>query len=426
MSWQANVEPRLKMRQKFRPDKALAGFLLALIVASSIAFPVSADEAAEEKLRQVERELQQRRDHQKDLDTKAQRLKRELKTMRQSLIGAAATVQEFEDLVSNVEAQLAGLSAEERRKTADLANRRAELSVTLGTLARLTRQPPEALIASPGSPVQSIRGSLILSAIIPKLKERADRLAAELSSLRSLRAEIGTKRARLASVNDDLSKERKALNRLLKRTGRRRAITLAESRTEKRRMARLAAEAKDLRSLMQRIEEEEDRRQALLSADDDSRLQPPTSTPFSAERGRLPLPARGRIVLGYGQRNKAGIKSRGLRILTRAGAPVVAPYDGRIVYAGPFRSYGLLLIIGHGEGYHTLIAGMSRVDGVVGQWLLAGEPIGQMSDNDTDDNHNASPDSGGKPPALYLELRRNGEPINPLRWLIASDRKVSG
>ncbi len=417
----------------FRPKpRSLGGLLcLALVVAGMTVVPARADQDADDKLRDVERELQRRADHQKTLQIEAKHLKRDITTMRKSLIGAAATVQKYEDLVSNVEAQLAGLTAEEHRKSEDLQSRRAELGDMLGTLARLTRQPPEALIASPSSPLHAIRGSLVLSAVIPRLKERADALAAELASLRKLRGEIGAKRTRLASANDSLSKEQEALNRLLKRTGRRHSIALQESAEEMKRMTRLAAEAKDLRSLMGKLQEEA-QRQALLGRDDASQLQPPTSTPFSAERGRLPLPARGRIILGYDQRNAAGRKSRGLTISTRPGAPIVAPYDGRIVYAGPFRSYGLLLIIGHGEGYHTLIAGMSRVDGVVGQWLLAGEPIGQMSDNglgeevDESSSNNASPARGGKPPALYLELRHNGEPINPQRWLMASDRKVSG
>jgi len=418
------------MRRKPLHNKAfsqISSFLLAGVFVAVLPLQPTAraDEAAQKKLRQVERELQQRQDHQRNLETRAKRLKQDITSMRKSLIGAAATVQEFEDLVSSVEGQLAALSAEERRKSQDLVNRRASLADTLGTLARLSRQPPEALFATPGSPLQTIRSSLVLSAVIPKLEARADRLAAELASLRNLRAEIGVKRARLAVANEDLSKERLALNRLLKRTGRRRSITLQQSRTEKRRMARLAAEAKDLRALMHKLAEEE-QRQALAGSDAEGRLQPPTSSPFSAELGRLPLPARGRIVLGYGQRNKAGVKSRGLTISTRPGAPVVAPYDGRVVYAGPFRSYGLLLIIGHGEGYHTLIAGMSRVDGVVGQWLLAGEPVGQMDDGTTGESVNESPVKRDKSRALYLELRRNGEPINPQRWLASKDRKVSG
>jgi septal ring factor EnvC (AmiA/AmiB activator) len=417
------MPPKLRRNKGFSPVLAasLAGLLLAFAALGGGAL---ADQDAEDKLRQVERELQRRRDHRKDLEREARRLKGDITSMRRSLIGAAATVQRFEDLVSSVEAQLTALSAEERRKSEDLASRRSELTETLGTLARLTRQPPEALIASPGSPLQSIRGSMVLSAVIPILRARADSLSAELASLHNLRTEIGAKRARLATANDDLRKERRALDRLLKRTGRRRAITLQESAKEKRRMARLAAEAKDLRTLMRNLEEEA-QRQARLGGDD-GRLQPPTSSPFSAQRGRLPLPARGRIVLRYGQRNQVGLKSKGLTISTRPGAPVVAPYDGRIVYAGPFRSYGMLLIIRHGEGYHTLIAGMSRVDGIVGQWLLAGEPIGQMSEKGLGGGKNTSPGKGIMSPTLYLELRHNSEPINPERWLAASDRKVSG
>jgi septal ring factor EnvC (AmiA/AmiB activator) len=84
------------------------------------------------------------------------------------------------------------------------------------------------------------------------------------------------------------------------------------------------------------------------------------------------------------------------------------------VFAGPFRDYGLLLILAHGDGYHTLLAGMSRLHGAVGQQVLAGEPVGEMGD------------AGAGPPMLYVELRRGGEPINPTPWLAAGKGKVSG
>ncbi len=84
------------------------------------------------------------------------------------------------------------------------------------------------------------------------------------------------------------------------------------------------------------------------------------------------------------------------------------------MFAGPFRGYGQLLIIAHGEGYHTLLAGIDRVDGAVGQLLLAGEPVGQMG---------ASP---GRKPELYVELRHDGDPIDPTPWLAATETKVSG
>jgi len=106
--------------------------------------------------------------------------------------------------------------------------------------------------------------------------------------------------------------------------------------------------------------------------------------------------------------------ARGITIETRVGAQVVAPYDGKIAYAGTFRQYGRILIIDHGERYHTLLAGLDRIDAVVGQWVLAGEPLATMGDQQ----------SGN--PELYFELRRTGQPINPLPWLASTDDKVRG
>jgi septal ring factor EnvC (AmiA/AmiB activator) len=135
---------------------------------------------------------------------------------------------------------------------------------------------------------------------------------------------------------------------------------------------------------------------------------------FSLARGKLPMPARGRVVRRYGSKNSLGQASRGILVETLSAAQVVSPFDGEVVYAGTFRDYGLLLIISLGEGYHILLSGMSRLYGAVGQSVLAGEPIAEMAAIDAER------------PRLYVELRRRGEPINPLPWMSAATRKVSG
>jgi septal ring factor EnvC (AmiA/AmiB activator) len=135
--------------------------------------------------------------------------------------------------------------------------------------------------------------------------------------------------------------------------------------------------------------------------------------PFSRAQGDMPFPARGRVVVRFGQTDQTQSLSKGISIETRPDAQVIAPYNGQIVFAGPFRGYGLLLIIEHGEGYHTLLAGMARIDGTVGQHLTIGEPVGVMGQGE------------GKP-LLYVELRHNGQPVNPLPWLTARKAKVSG
>jgi septal ring factor EnvC (AmiA/AmiB activator) len=136
--------------------------------------------------------------------------------------------------------------------------------------------------------------------------------------------------------------------------------------------------------------------------------------PFSNARGDLVFPAVGPVISRYGGSMKTGLSRKGIEIETLEGGQVVAPFDGVIVFAGQFRGYGELLIIEHGEGYHTLLAGVARIDGTLGQKVVAGEPVGIMAAR-----------KSGKP-ALYVELRRNGQPINPLPWLTARNSKVSG
>jgi septal ring factor EnvC (AmiA/AmiB activator) len=137
----------------------------------------------------------------------------------------------------------------------------------------------------------------------------------------------------------------------------------------------------------------------------------------------MPFPARGRIVTRFGQATEDQGQSKGVVIETRGAAQVVSPYDGQVVFAGPFRGYGLLLIIEHGEGYHTLLSGMERIDGAVGQHLARGEPVGVMGQSENSANNGGSPASK---PLLYVEFRHNGQPINPLPWLTARKLKVSG
>ncbi len=136
--------------------------------------------------------------------------------------------------------------------------------------------------------------------------------------------------------------------------------------------------------------------------------------PIASRRGKLPLPVRGRIVERFGEENIHGVTSDGLRLRTAGGATVIAPHEGRVMFAGPFRRYGQVLIIDHGDGYHSLLAGMAAIDATVGQWVLAGEPVGEMASG------------GGSRPSLYLELRHDNVPVDPGPWMAANIGKVSG
>ena len=115
------------------------------------------------------------------------------------------------------------------------------------------------------------------------------------------------------------------------------------------------------------------------------------------------MPARGTIITRYGEKISKGVTSKGIIVKTRPQAQVISPFDGNVIFAGPFRGYGNLIIIEHGKGYLSLLAGLDSVDCELGQMLLAGEPVGQMPD---------SSDS-----KLYIEIRKDNHPINPLTWI---------
>lgn len=142
---------------------------------------------------------------------------------------------------------------------------------------------------------------------------------------------------------------------------------------------------------------------------------------FAAATGRLPMPAQGKQVLAFGEKTQFGGQSKGIVVETRQGAQVTSPCDGWIVYAGEFRSYGQLLIINAGGGYHVLLAGLSQIDVQPGQFVLAAEPVGTMSGWPQQTQPTAN-----NAPVLYVEFRKDGRPVDPDPWWVAGQRKVQG
>ena len=348
-----------------------------------------------QRLDRLEEQLRQSREHQQQLGAEAERLIMELEELRDGMIVAAQEVLRLEGETTAIERRLAGMRAEESVKAAAVQSQSEELAAVLAGLARIARRPPETLIAGQGAAVDVVRSSMLLASVLPALGARAETLNAELRAVRGLRDEITEKQLELVLTTDRLEKQRETLTQMFERNNTQQEQTQAERATERARMENLAERAGDLRELIGRLNEEEISGLA---------LPPVPSRSFAQARGQVPLPVQGQVVQRFGAVNALGAVARGLTVETRLEARVVAPFDGKIVFAGPFRSYGLLLIITHGEGYHTLIAGLSRIDAQVGQWLLSGEPVGVAGGE------------GAEKSTVYVELRHDGEPINPSPW----------
>lgn len=420
------------------PTLTCAVLLSAVLVTSP---PTLANETDPTRLEALEGEIEDRVERRKQLEAEANALAEEVQEIRQQLIEAAARVQARERDVTDSENRLAGLEAAQAVLLAQLETRRAELTDTLAALQRLDRNPPPALAVRPDDAVSAMRSALLLSTIVPKLETDAREIRERLEELEKVKTDLIAEQETFDMASLDLTGEREKLNKLLeaKITAESAARALAEE--EATALATLSREAKSLKDLIARLEARAASRTPVPRPTFTEQAMPTDAEPapterqvaalipnlapgrlFSASRGLIRPPVEG-IALGrYGTDDGVGGTVQGLTLETRPEAPVTAPFDGRIAFAGPFRRYGQLLILEVGEGYHLLLAGMTRIDGIVGQNVLAGEPVGAMGQTRSEESSNAGSDK----PALYIELRRNGAPVDPRPWFVASDRKARG
>ncbi len=410
------------MRRTSSRVRLAVAALAALFVVGS---PAGAQESRP-TLQEVERELEATRERERALAAEAESQIREIERLRTQTAAAALAVQESETTLTAVESRLAGLSAEEAVKAAELERRRGDLATLLTALQRLARHPPEALALLPERPIDTMRTARLLSAVVPPIETEAAALTREVEALADLRASVAAERAAAAEASQRLAGNRERLRGLTAQRTRLLLDNDAARRATAERSQALARQAEDLRDLLRRLAEskaEEERAasqrtlQARVTEGLAGRLRR-----LGEPRGQMALPVRGRIVLAWGQAGEGGQPHRGVSLEARAEAQVVAPFDGQIVFAGPFRGYGRILIIEHGEGYHTLLAGLGRIDVSPGQSVALGEPIATTGSADP----GGPATSGIAGPVLYVELRRHGQPINPTPWLAASDGKVSG
>jgi septal ring factor EnvC (AmiA/AmiB activator) len=376
-----------------------------------------AEPAPEQRLKAVEGELGKSRLRQVEAEREAETLAAEIGKLRIESVAAAKALHEHEAEVSRLEEHLATLRRAEAGKLARLKERQAAHERLLMALERLARHPPEALALAAQPPVAVVRSGTLIAAALPALQEEAGALEGELTGLATLRAETARTQEAMSARLAALAGEQTRMEELIHRK------TSLQSRIAQRvdvgqqRLAQLSAQAADLRDLIERLEAERKARDADLLERAMSR--PPRAAPRSAgkpitaAKGALIVPVSGPLIRRWGEPNDVGTPSRGLTFASRAGAQAVASWDGRVEFAGPFRGYGQILIIEHGDGYHSLVAGLERIDVTVGQQLVVGEPVGIVKSAE------------GKP-TLYLELRRNGQPIDPLPWLSLRDEKVTG
>ncbi|CAM5349574.1 septal ring factor EnvC (AmiA/AmiB activator) [Aquamicrobium terrae] len=355
-------------------------------------------------------------------------VKKDHASITAALIQSAKTEQKLSEDIEDIGVRLEGLKQQEDEIRVSLARRSGVLAEVLGALERMGLNPPPALLVKPEDALSSVRSAILLGAVVPEMRHETEKLMADLKEQSRVTASIEAERARLTAAMGEQAAEKQRLTLLLEAKRKLQAETesaLADERQKARDLAARAASLKDLIASLD-AEAEKKRKQAekaaadaaaqadlaMLPVPDANRLV--DSPPFSALQGQIALPATGRIKRRFGADDGNGGVMQGDMVATQSGAIVTAPADGTILYAGPFRSYGQLLILNAGDGYHVVLAGMSRLSVASGQSVLAGEPIGAMGEARVAST--APAPSGMTQPELYVEFRKDGKPVDPTPW----------
>ena len=449
------------IRFKFSFSRKVIG-LAAWMVAASLG-PVGAQqqtpapvapslqgETAEQKARReqdlkvLEEAISANAEARRRLEAEVESVKADRAKLNAALIETAERVRGTEDRIQGLEQRLQTLGASETAIRRSLQSRRGVIVEVFAALQRMGRRPPPAVLVRPEDMLEAVRASIMLGAVLPELRSEAEVLATDLGELVRLKAAIATDRTTLNGELAGLNREQARLAALMEARQSRIAEVERNVGAERQKAEDLARQAGTLKELIDRMEAEitgaqraaEEARKAAeaqqretrekfaqLAFRDPARLAP--KIPFAEARGLLPRPVSGDMSLEFGAPDGYGGTTRGISITTRPKASVVSPADGWVAFAGPFRSYGRLLIINAGGGYYILLAGMDQINVDVGQFVLAGEPVATMGEAPLMSLIGAAIEKNN--PVLYVEFRKDGGSIDPGPWWAKSQsEKVRG
>ncbi len=377
---------------------------LPLLIVLCLAFagpPAMAQDSSEKKLERLSDEIKDRKAKQAALQAEAERLRKQAAGLKKRVIALAKDLQNIDAERDRLEERLSELAVTENQLDADLQEDRAALSRLLAGLQAMQQQPAPAFAVHAEDALRAVQGALTVSAVVPHMQSRADDLRDRLTELAAIRRRMDKQSAALLEAEEDAATARRDLDAALAQKKAAEEKTRQDAASEAAAIKRLVREARDLRDLAQKLTRRNSGKAPRVTG----------NGAFSRARGLVPLPVRGDIATRFGARNENGVTQQGVSIAARPGAQVTAPYDAQVLYSGPFRQYGEIVILGLEGGFQMILAGLTQADGFVGQALLAGEPIGVLAD----ENQLGASSSGRS--QLYMELRYKGDPIDPAPWL---------
>lgn len=362
-----------------------------------------------ESLNDLKQKVEEEKKKQSEMKEEAIKLERDLTTIKKDLVKTAGDVQGNEKQLQKLEMQIVSLKQKKAELSEQFSADQKALSDLLIALERIRRLPPKTLIARPGAPRETAQAATALGAILPELNKRATALQEKLAVMNVTETELLQSQQEAKKAYATLKAEKEKMNALLSSRSRTYSQVKNDIQEQQKAVEIASREAANFQELIAKLDK---KNKSLLNRPKPSNEDSDNPKPEIDEKtlnatlptlGSAQLPVSGIVTVRYGEKDAIGASSQGISIQARTGALVVAPLGGVVRYAGPFKSYGNIILLEHKNNYHSLIAGLGRIDTVVGQSVDSGEPVGSLG---------SSSDSR---PVLYYELRLNGQPVNPAR-----------
>jgi murein hydrolase activator len=426
------------MIRKLVPRRIGGGqWRLLLLLAISVPDPCFAAKPREadtqRELRDAERVGAEQLAARKDAAARSARAAAETLRLAQERVEAAARLRLAESATADVAARIDVLAQRRRDAEQRLKVRAEAMQPLLPLIERLSLYPAETLLAVPASPDAALRGVLVLQGLSRQMEIEAEALRRDQADLEAATEALQQETPRFKAAEAAQKRQADVLDQEIAAAHAQQAIAEAQADQAASQAASAATRAEGLRSALaaleaQRRADEAKAREDAVQAERQKHIAEaqaardreavathPTGAGTIASgagpRGQLQPPVIGVVVKGWGEQTDGG-PATGVSYHAPPGARVISPCGGRVVFAQDFRSYGLLLIVDCGGGYHVVLSGFERLDVKLGQRLVAGEPVGVMP--------SWEPGSTTRRPALYVELRHDGQPINPSPWLRSS------
>ena len=373
-------------------ERIIALIILSLFLGGLSVNSGNAKSPSLQDLKKIEAEISNKEVLKKKVVNERGKLAVDLKKLEKKIVSSADKISKQEAYLDELDGELAALLQREKKLKVQYNYGTKNVSNLISQLMRLFATPSEIFLLKPEQMQNMQKDVAVIGGVLPLLTKKNQSVLSDLGDLKDLKIEITAHQEKLLKMTQKLAGDREELANLLAVKKQKYQMKETELSQITKSQEELAKSASDMKDLIEKLSRQQSKKLAKKTIKTKDKI---------VAKIKTILPVAGKIKIGYGEINELGAENKGVIISARPGAQVVAPYTGKVLFAGNFANYKELVIIAHKDGYHSVVAGMGKIIARVGSQVMQGEPIGVALD-------------GADRSDVYYELRLNGSAIRPL------------